>query len=284
MKRTLFIELYLILIPLLGAAQDSCKITYISNEGFLIEAPGKKVLIDGLFDHIVGDWCDSPTEQTVALMKAAAPPFDLIDLIAITHNHRDHFNDQVLFNHLLNNPRGLVICPNQVAEVLSVHPEYEKFKNRIIALTPPEYQDSTVVVSGIPIRVMRLEHSYFMEEDSVTGTMRNRHRDIENLGYLMNINGAKIFHCGDTNPLNSKEYSTFALQKDSIDIAFLERMFVAYGKEGTDIINNYIQPDHTVFMHINPGNRDTFINYFKKVENITIFEQKMESLYYDTSK
>lgn len=62
-----------------------------------------------------------------------------------------------------------------------------------------------MVVSGIPFRVMRLEHSYFMEEDSVTGTMRNRHRD-------------------------------------------------------------------------------TFINYFKKVENITIFEQKMESLYYDTSK
>ena len=256
-------------------AQDSCKITYISNEGFLIETHGKKVLIDGLFDHIDESWCDSPTEQTVALMKASAAPFDRIDLIAITHNHRDHFNDQVVMKHLLSNPQAMVICPKQVSEVLSVHPDYEKVLTRIIDLTPPEYQDSTLVVSGIPIRVMRLEHSHYMEEDPNTGTMRNRHRDVENLGYLLDIDGLRIFHCGDTNPLNDEE---------SIDIAFLERMFVAYGKEGTDIINNYIQPDYIVFMHINLGNLETYSNHFKEVENTTIFEQKMDFFYYETSR
>jgi L-ascorbate metabolism protein UlaG (beta-lactamase superfamily) len=265
-------------------AEDSCKITYISNEGFLIETQGKKVLIDGLFDHIEGNWCDSPNEQTLALMKASAAPFDRIDLIAITHNHRDHFNDQVVMKHLLSNPQAMVICPSQVSEVLSVHPDYEKVASRIIDLTLPEYHDSTLVVSGIPIRVMRLEHSHYMEEDPNTGTMKNRHRDIENLGYLLNIDGLRIFHCGDTNPLNDEEYKGYALQEESIDIAFLERMFVAYGKESTDIINNYIQPDHTVFMHINPGNLETYSNHFKEVENITIFEQKMDFIYYETSR
>jgi len=281
-------RIYLIIILTLGFtilhAQDSCKITYISNEGFLIETQGKKVLIDGLFDHIEGNWCDSPSDQTVALMRASKAPFDKIDLIAITHKHADHFNDQVVIKHMLSNPQAMVICPKQVSEVLSVHPDYGKVKARIIDLTPPEYMDSTLVVSGIPTRVLRLEHSHYMEEDPNTGAMRNRHRDVENLGYLLDIDGLRIFHCGDTNPLNDEEYKGYALQEESIDIAFLERMFVAYGKEGTDIINNYIQPDHTVFMHINPGNLETYSNHFKDVENITIFEQKMDFIYYETSK
>ena len=100
-------------------AQDSCRITYISNEGFLLEAQGKKVLIDGLFEHIDGNWCDSPTEQNVALMEASVAPFDNIDLIAITHKHRDHFRDRVVINNLLSNQQAMVICPNQVAEGLA---------------------------------------------------------------------------------------------------------------------------------------------------------------------
>jgi L-ascorbate metabolism protein UlaG (beta-lactamase superfamily) len=278
----------IILILTLGftflRAQDSCKITYISNEGFLIETQGKKVLIDGLFDHIEGNWCDSPSEQTVALMKASKAPFDKIDLIAITHKHIDHFNDQVIIKHLLSNPQAMVICPMQVSEVLSVHPDYKQVQSRIIDLTPPEYQDSTLVVSGIPIRIMRLEHSHYMEEDPNTGTTRNRHRDIENLGYLFNIDGLRIFHCGDTNPLNDEEYKGYALQEESIDIAFLERMFVTSGGKGSNIINNYIQPDHTVFMHIGPGNREAFVKHFKEVANVTIFEQKMDFIYYETSR
>jgi hypothetical protein len=63
-------RIYLIIILTLGFttlhSQDSCKITYISNEGFLIETQGKKVLIDGLFDHIEGNWCDSPAEQSTS--------------------------------------------------------------------------------------------------------------------------------------------------------------------------------------------------------------------------
>jgi len=265
-------------------AQDSCKITYISNEGFLLEAHGKKVLIDGLFDHIDGSWCDSPSEQSVALMESSKAPFDHIDLIAITHKHRDHFNDRVLIKHLLSNPGAMVVCPNQVAELLDTQPEYDKVKTRVMAFTPAEYSDSSLIVSGLPVRVMRLEHSYYMEEDSATGTMRNRHQDIENLGYLINIDGIKVFHCGDSNPLNEKEYAGYALREENIDIAFLERLFVAHGEKGMEIINKYIQPRHTVFMHISPGNREAFVNHFKEVENVTIFEQKMAYFYYETSK
>jgi len=278
MLRSIKLILLLILFPTMAFSQETCKITYIANEGFLLEVHGKKVLIDGLFDHIEGDWCDSPTKNTVAQMEASAPPFDQVDLIAITHKHQDHFNAKVVVNHLLNNPSGRVVCPTQVVEVLKQNQDYEKIKDQIVALTPPKLSDSTVEVAGISIRVLRLEHSHYMEEDSTTGEMKNRHRDIENLGFLFNIDGVKVFHCGDTNPLNQEEYSTYALHRDSIDVAFLERMFVGRGTEGMAMINDYIQPSYTIFMHIGPGNREAFVNYFREVDNTTIFEELMETL------
>jgi hypothetical protein len=37
-------------------------------------------------------------------------------------------------------------------------------------------------------------------------------------------------------------------------------------------------------MHISPGNWEAFIKHFKEVAYLTIFEQKMDFIYYETSK
>ena len=269
---------FLIAIPSILFSQNECKVTYISNEGFLIELDGKRVLIDALFDKIDGNWCDSPSDSTIELMKKSEHPFDNIDIVAITHKHRDHFNESIVVSHLLTNPKGVVICPKQVDEILSKNSNYEKFSDRIISLTPQMYCDTNIVVSTISVRVLRLEHSHYMEEDSISGSKVNRHRNIENLGYLITINGITIFHCGDTNPLNEKEYSTFSLNNEEIDIAFLERLFFSVGETGTKIINSHIKPENIIVMHINPSNKSLFANHFKQEKNIKIFKNKMESI------
>lgn len=278
MKTIVIILLGLMLVPSLIYSQNECKITYISNEGFLIEIDGKKVLIDALFDKIDGDWCDSPSENTIESLRNSTPPFDSVDLIAITHKHIDHFSEGMVVNHLLSNPEAIVICPKQVGEILSKNPNYEEISARIISLTPQMYSDTNIVVSTIPVRILRLEHSDYMEEDSVSGGKVNRHRNIENLGYLITINGITLFHCGDTNPLNEKEYSTFSLNNEVIDIAFLERQFFSVGETGTKIINSHIIPENIIVMHINPSNKNFFVNHFKSVKNVKVFEHKMESI------
>jgi L-ascorbate metabolism protein UlaG (beta-lactamase superfamily) len=276
MKTTVILLLSHLLIPLSAYSQIEAKITYISNEGFLIEASGQKVLIDGLFDKIDGDWCDSPSENMVESLSEATAPFDSVDLIAITHKHRDHFSESVVVNHLLSNPTGIVICPKQVGEILLKNPDYEEFSDRIIALTPHPYTDTNIVVSDISVKILRLEHSHSMEEDS-TGAQVNRHRNIENLGYLITVNGITLFHCGDANPLNEKEYSTFSLNNEAIDIAFLDMLFFG-GETGTKVVNNHIAPDKIVVMHINSKNKTLFIDQFKSNNNILVFKDKLDSI------
>lgn len=269
----------LVLLPSLTFAQKNCEVTYISNEGFLVEVDGKKVLIDALFDRIAGDWCDSPSDSITDLMKNSKYPFDRIDIVAITHYHIDHFNKNIVVQHMLSNQNAIVICPNQVNAILATNPDYQKIETRIISITPEPLADTNIVVSNVSIKVLRLEHSHSMKENPVSGERVNMHQDVENVGYLFDINGTKIFHCGDTNPLNEKEYNTFQLNKEEIDIAFVERLFFSFYKEkDLEMINKFLNPDNIIIMHIRPENKGAYFDYVYPKDGIYVFINKLEPL------
>lgn len=277
MKRPHLLSLAGFLLPVLLFPSDTCRITYIANEGFLIELADKRILCDALFDEIDGDWCDSPSAETVQLMESAAPPFNNIDLITISHNHVDHFNADIVIKHLLHNPNGLVVCPEQVKALLAEHPSFSQLQTRIYSVTPDLYQDSTLTVSGLDLRVLRLEHSHYEITDPVTGEVKNKHASIENLGFVIRYAGQALFHCGDTNPLNKREYEGFDLISENLDVSLLERQFIAAGAIGLEIINNYIGSNEVILMHMNPNNKKAFMDYAKQVPHLTVFEQMLES-------
>lgn len=43
-------------------SQTTCKITYIANDGFLINTADKKVLVSALFGVGEGNWYDKPND------------------------------------------------------------------------------------------------------------------------------------------------------------------------------------------------------------------------------
>ena len=265
--------------PFFLFAQRKVDVIYIANEGFLIESQDKKIVIDGLFDRIDGDWCDSPSEEMLEKMRNAEAPFDDIDLIAVTHNHRDHFNGELILQHLLSNTKGVLLCPDQAYSVLKELNEFNRVKERIIPVTPPLYSDSNMVISGMNIRVIRLEHSHYEEVNPETGAVYNKHQNIENLGFVIEIDDTKLFHCGDTNPKNQNEYQTFQLQNEEIDIAFLERQFVnAYGSQCMKKINEMIAPEYVFLMHIRPANKDYFFSVLKDIPSVFVNKEKMETV------
>ena len=267
----------LFVVTLVLYSQDECKITYVSNEGFLIETGGKRILCDALFDKAEVDWCDSPTDSIIELLKNSKEPFDNIDIITVSHKHFDHFNEDVVIAHLKSNSKAILICPQQVGDILAQNKNYQEFNDRIIAITPSLLKDSCISVSDIDIRILRLEHSHYMIKDSLSGSMTNKHSDIENIGFVFTIDERKIFHCGDTNPGNIEEYSTFALAEEEIDIAFLNRIFYS-NQETKEVIDTHINPTNIILMHINPANQAQFASHFKQLPNIHVFENKMESI------
>ena len=283
---------YILLIVILSCsifAIPQSKVTYVANEGFMVETANKKILIDALFGGFKGNWCDIPAEDTKLKLENAEAPFNNVDIIAITHKHSDHFNAEMVLSHIMNNPDCIVICPKQVDSILVSKQNYSKIKNNIIAVTPEPNRDTIINIKDIEIRVLRFEHSHYYEQDSVTGNKINIHRNTENIGFLFKMNGIKIFHCGDSNPMDDAEFKNFNLTTEQIDIALLERLFMYHiSAKGIEIINNYIQPGNVILMHVEPNKsqkyKDVAAQIADKIPNIYIFEKPMESRTYNIVK
>jgi L-ascorbate metabolism protein UlaG (beta-lactamase superfamily) len=117
-----------------------------------------------------------------------------------------------------------------------------------------------------------------METDPESGKEINLHRDVENLGYVFNIGKTKIFHGGDSNPADSSEFVSFALQNEHIDIAFLDRLFLFRGETAQAIMEHYIRSNHTVFMHISPANAARLAPVFMEDSTATVFKAPLEHI------
>ncbi len=229
----------------------SITVTYIANEGFLIESENKKVLIDALFGRIEMDWCVTPPREILRKMENAEEPFDDIDLILTTHWHTDHFDPVSVANHLINNPEGTFISSEQTIDRLKqITENYDVISDQIVQLTPGILSSESVAVNGIKVKVYKMHHSKYMEEDEKTGKQKNRHADVENLGFIIDFNGFKVFHPGDENA-DPDTYKKLRLDKENIDVAFLNRSFL-YGleSENIELITKYIKPGLVVAMHI----------------------------------
>jgi L-ascorbate metabolism protein UlaG (beta-lactamase superfamily) len=202
--KSIFLMLLLILACGEASPQKSATVSYIANEGFMVEVKGKKILFDGLFGGFKANWCDVPSTDTKAKLENAEPPFDNIDLIFISHNHSDHFNKEMVVNHLAKNSKCIVLCPLQVYKKLESAEGFSSISKNIFEFTPGINRDTAVVIDGMKIKIYRLEHSRYMEKDSVTGLYVNLHRNVENLGFLLQTDGILVFHCGDINPWNEE--------------------------------------------------------------------------------
>jgi L-ascorbate metabolism protein UlaG (beta-lactamase superfamily) len=241
---------------------ETCTVTYIANDGVLIETRNHKVLIDALFGNIKGDWCDQPGDSVSNLMVKGMPPFENIDIVLVTHNHIDHFNGQITINFLKDNQNSFLICPDQVNESLKHNADYPKVSDRINFLKPGKLFDTSLCINEINIRTLRFRHNAYYETDSVSGKSNNIHRDVENLAYLIKTDGFTIFHSGDDTPSNQDQYKFYKFRKENIDIAFLDRKYTQ--ADGWNLLDKYIHTKNLIYMHIQTHSDE----FFKSITNL----------------
>ena len=205
-RRTILTLLVLISITVSSFAQQKkIDVTYIANSGFLLESSGKQILIDVLFKQGWGNYL-IPTDSIVSDIITQQPPFNNTNLMLFTHNHGDHFNPLMVVNHLLNNSENILIAPPKVTNIFSRHPDYKKFENQIVQIDENNGLKIDTTIQGIRVR------SFFLQHDS--------RPEIENVGYLIEIGGLKVFHSGDYNGSEIVEFEKLQLQNENIDLAF----------------------------------------------------------------
>jgi L-ascorbate metabolism protein UlaG (beta-lactamase superfamily) len=224
-----------------GPALD---VTYVANEGFLIQAANKKVLVDALFD--AGGEYLGPSGETLEQLRGAQGPFAGVDLILVTHRHRDHFNPNMVMAHLRHNPKARLIAHTQVVDQMRNQEGFAQIGERIheVSLEPGAHE--RVTVQGMTIDALCLAHLRY----SVDG--RDVHAQVRNLAFIVDLGGTRFLHLGDATVENSLTHlSAYPFEETPVDIVFLG--YPDRSAAAREFIGRRIKPSRIIAMHIPPA-------------------------------
>lgn len=236
------------------------RVTYLANEGFLLTAGDKKVLIDTLFRNAMEPYVNHTSETRRRLEKGAGE-FAGITVALATHQHADHFDAWAVADFLRDNPQAVFAAHTGVTDLVRQHSEAATKQLRSSSTEIREALD----LNGIRVDVLRLHHN-------------GRKPDL-NVGYVVHLGGKKILHVGDA--LNTLEnFRRFDLPKEKIDLALLPYWY-AMSDEGIRIVREQVKAANVIFIHVPPAEvAQTRVLTSKHFPGSQILEKPFESRCY----
>ncbi len=244
-------------------------ITYVANDGFLIEHAGKKVLVDALFDVGVASYL-APSPELLAQLAEARGPFAGVDLLLVTHVHADHFSAKVVAAHMLHNPHCRLIAHSQVTDRLRSEDGFAQIRSRIHEVSLEPGARERVNLNGIAVDVLSLCHAPYLTDG------QDRHKNVRNLAFLFNLGGTGLFHLGDASIGNSAAHlGAFPFDKIPVDLLFLnghDRFLPT-----REFIGRKIKPGRIIAMHVQPAElAEDLKGIWEAYPSAVVFRQSME--------
>ena len=216
---------------------EEVEIIYMANEGVFIKTKNTKILIDTLFDKEF-DFLDVLSLSERKKIENANAEYKSIDAILATHLHGDHFNAQLVGNHLLNNYNALFFGPSETIKNFEKYFEdFNSIKSRVKSIVLNLYESQTITIKNAKIKVLRLEH--------LGNTPWN---EAENVAYLITINGKNIIHFGDSK-IDVTNLEKFNLAAENIDVAIIS-YWQLITEQQINIIKEHINPRQILVAHI----------------------------------
>jgi len=224
-----------------GTAAEGVTVTFLANEGVLLSgataAGPRKVIIDGLFLEYKTGFA-LPAESTQTALRRANAPFDAVDLVLVTHRHGDHFHPAPVAAHLRANLRATLVTSRQVIDSLRAYlPVGETLAPRTLARTTVPGTRRREVINGVPVELLGVPHG---------GGRRTR--DVEHLGYIVELGGRRVLHLGDTD-LSETTFAALRLDTSRIDVALIPNWAVE-SAEGRAVIERWIRPRRIAAIHL----------------------------------
>lgn len=223
-------------------------ITYIANEGFLLQSDHHKVLIDALFDESYGVFA-VPDKAVLQNIQQSVAPFDSIDALFLTHYHKDHCNPVLINQYLAKHPATPLVTskPSLVfidGDCFGFVTKQTQFRE----MTPAANQSVSKPVAGMAVTAYGLKHLTYLRNGI----------DLEqymfNISFLIDMDGIKVFHSGDIMPDAFSRYLTLHKGwKLHTDVAFLYYKMLEADPKELKLVLDVLRPRYIVPMHIPPA-------------------------------
>jgi len=237
--------------------KDPLVLAYVANSGVLVGSGATKVLIDALFDKPNPEY-RPPAPEVLDKMMKGAPPFDGVDLVLITHNHPDHFDAALGVRYLEARPEPVLLAPaDAVEEMRKAAADWTKIDSRVVSLDLKVGEKGMKDWNRIPVTASRTLHSGDLESPM-------------NLMYLVDLNGWRVFHEGDSNG-KPEVYQGFGLGGTPVDLALVHFWF-PLEPNCARFLQEVFKPDHIALTHLPirlegdaPGKIEQVRQYYKDI-------------------
>jgi L-ascorbate metabolism protein UlaG (beta-lactamase superfamily) len=194
------------------------ELTWLGHAAFRLRTPGDRIV---LFDP----WIENPA------CPANLEPFDRIDLILISHGHKDHLGQAVELAH------------QHAPEVVGIFECCLWLERQGVQNTRPMNKGGTQTVAGdVQVTMVHADHSSGIREGDrvVYGG--------EAVGYVLTLeNGFRIYHAGDTNVFGDMRL-IHELYEPDLALLPIGGLFTMSPREAAKSIE-LLRPRHVVPMH-----------------------------------
>jgi L-ascorbate metabolism protein UlaG (beta-lactamase superfamily) len=261
-------------------AQHNISIQHLGNMGVLVNTATGNIIFDGIFAPIEENWCESVPDSILNNIIDGNSSFQEIDILFISHHHRDHFSDTLVASFLKKHPNTTIVCPQQVA-------------NKLIPLLPSTLKNNISAIPNLPepiklkikdfnITAINLAHSPTMVFDTVFLEKVNKHANIQNTAYIVNQNNVSVFHSGDADPNSLLANLKFTTGLAPCNLVVLDR--IIWNKSTIAPIIKGFAPKKIILMHIRPSNKGAFLKYANSEPNIHVFSIPGQILHLPTNE
>jgi L-ascorbate metabolism protein UlaG (beta-lactamase superfamily) len=226
--------------PVVVSRPAEPSIRYLANEGVLLSLPEGTALIDGLFRDGLPEYpvVEGATRDS---LERGLGAFGEIDLVLVTHVHRDHFHALAVERHLIENPRAHLVASRQVADsVRLLGSEYARIEARVHPVDASPGRVEELEVAGIPIRALGIAHP------------PSRNQPVEHLAYVVGRERA-VAHLGDLG-LGSAGIETLEAGKGAA--VALVPYWILDGEESVRRIEEALQPGCVIGFHVALGEEE----------------------------
>jgi L-ascorbate metabolism protein UlaG (beta-lactamase superfamily) len=239
-------------------------VTFLANEGVMLASGETKVLIDALFQKYERGYA-VPHDSTQRALASARGPFDGVDLVLVTHRHGDHFHPAPIAAHMRANAQATLVTSRQVIDSLRGRLTLAALREpRIAARTTAPGLQRREVINGVSVHLLGLPHG------------GRRHRQVEHLGFLVELGGRRILHVGDTD-FEGGVFERLRLDTAGVDIALLPSWMVT-SEEGRQVITRWIRPRQVVAFHVGIGDeRQSMREVRRSMPGAVIFTRSLET-------
>lgn len=236
------------------AARPDLAVTFLANNGFLIEAGGKRVLVDAL----VGDGLrgyPAPAGELRRKLELAQPPFDSVDLVLASHFHRDHFDPAAVAGYLRRVPHARFVSTAQAVGRLRERDDFAALAERLVGFAPAPGKRERLAIAGIDLQLFGLSHG-----------------DTENLGIVLELEGHRILHVGDADA-DAEELRRHELPAETLDVVLVPYWYFL-SASGRDAVGREIGARQVIGMHVPAA--DAPADWFAPATSLEALYERLE--------